>query len=67
MMRIINEFSINRANRMNAKHVNREISSLGQTDIEESVRVSAACRLPEKSRNKLKEGAVKSGSWRIYL
>lgn len=42
---------------MNAKRV--EISSLGQTDAEGSARVSAACRLPEKSRNKLKEGPVK--------
>lgn len=60
MVRIINGFPINRADRMNTKHTDTETSFCDQERYRgENSTHSVTCRSPEKSRNKLKEGTVK--------
>lgn len=57
MVRLINGFPINRADRMNTKHTNG--LPIEKRYRGESRMHPVTCRSPEKSRNKLKEGTVK--------
>lgn len=60
MVRVINGFPINRADRMNTKHTDSETSSANRERYRGENRVHPVTyRSPEKPCNKLKEGAVK--------